>query len=185
MFLYLWFSFAALYSGWGGQATRCFSKMVMMLTIKVVLYKHETLLFVSLWVNAPGQHCVLQVNDKDLTPTQSLPPCPGKGFEQVRDWYCRPPPQVLLQRLSPDQALQPPSTMKRGHNHHHYHLHHHHHQKYNCGQSAFFFFPDQLWHMMVGKKKSRKPIHFYFVVNITSTIFITLVITVNNKNYFN
>ena len=71
-------------------------------------------LFVLVWVNAPGQHCVLQVNASDLAPTQSLPPCPGKGFEHVRDRYCRPPPQDLEQRLSPDQGLQPPLTMKRG-----------------------------------------------------------------------
>ena len=73
--------------------------------------------------------------------------------------------------------------MKRGHNHHHYHLHHHHHQKYNCGQSAFFFSRSTLAYD--GWKKNREnqyifsllltlPVQFLSLLLSLSTIKITL-----------
>ena len=59
--------------------------MDMLITVRVVLYERETFLIVLEWLNVPGQECVLQLYDKDLTPTHPLPPCPGKGLEHVRD----------------------------------------------------------------------------------------------------
>ncbi len=60
-----------------------------------------------------GQCLILQCLICSASPSQSLPPCWGAGFVQLRLRYCVPLEQVTLQVLQSVHAVQPPCTVLR------------------------------------------------------------------------